>query len=401
MVGKLFSLTVLIALSGHVHFSEQLDYTPTLITGTVHSFFACAASVFRVKQWYDPNVGNMSLDYSHYCDPTCWRALPGLTCCMPETPETLDVKFHILIPDGGDDVRILKWPDILKEPPIYPEVYDSDRLVFVVHGWFETVETSPWMKRMGSAYRKKGYPTIMVDWRGGNQGSYSQSMANVRTVGAMIARLILTWDMVEKTRFVGFSMGGQMIHETSRYLAKNGGGKMKECHGIDPAGGHFTGCPHISLRKEDCMLTEVLHSSAEVIINAGGVTLNLGTRVKSGHCDYWINCGYYQGIRCTNLGLKEFGNAVGNLLTRSDDIDVAKFLLNLAACGHMRAALVYTALLEGQCSFELFNCADCGQHVKCNPGSTVLAGSIPPQSVCHAGMNTNYYVKSGSKAPYC
>ncbi|KAI1285311.1 Pancreatic triacylglycerol lipase [Halotydeus destructor] len=249
MVGKLFSLTFLIALSSHVHFSEQLDYTPTLINGTGHSFFTCASSVYRVKHWDDKNVGRMSLDYSYYCDSTCLRQVPGLTCCMPETPEAIGVEFYILLPGDGDNDRIVSWPDILSEPAIQPEAYDSDRLVFVVHGWFETVESSPWMKRMGEAYRKRGYPTIMVDWRGGNQGSYAQSMANVRTVAAVIGRLILEWDMVKKTRFVGFSMGGQMIHETSRYLAKNGGGKMKECHGIDPAGGHFTGCPKISLKK--------------------------------------------------------------------------------------------------------------------------------------------------------
>lgn len=73
----------------------------------------------------------------------------------------------------------------------------SGRIVFIIHGWVEKMNTSPWMVPMKDAFLSTGQAdaVVFVDWRYGNQIHYWQAAANVRVVGAIIGRAILNWDV--------------------------------------------------------------------------------------------------------------------------------------------------------------------------------------------------------------
>ena len=153
------------------------------------------------------------------------------------------------------------------------------------------------MQPVRVAYQKLGADVILIDWRKGNQFNYWQASSNVRTVGAMVGQLITKWNIIERTRLVGFSLGGQTLGEAARYVQRmtNGKKKVPTCHGLDPAGPWFTGCPDIMLQKSDCTMVEVLHTSAAPKDQLGITSLQFGTDMKTGHRDFWVNCGFDQG----------------------------------------------------------------------------------------------------------
>ena len=105
---------------------------------------------------------------------------------------------------------------------------------------------------------------------------------------------------------VGFSLGGQIVAEAGKYVNQNGNGtQIAECHGIDPAGPWFDPIYSqkldMELDKSDCKVVQVVHSSANynpAISMESTAALKLGTSFKSGHCDFWINCGHDQGDLC-------------------------------------------------------------------------------------------------------
>lgn len=104
---------------------------------------------------------------------------------------------------------------------------------------------------------------------------------------------------------VGLSLGGQVVAEARKYVNQNGNGKqIAECHGLDPAGPWFDPLygflPDMELDKSDCKVVRVVHSSASYnpSISLESTALLKLAAFKSGHCDFWINCGHNQGDLC-------------------------------------------------------------------------------------------------------
>ena len=305
-----------------------------------------------------------------------------------------------------------------------PSVTKTDRFVILVHGFGENAQISPLLTSGRQAYQNQGWNVIVVDWSGGSSlPSYWQSAANVRTVGAMIGQLVVKWNIISQTRLVGYSLGGQIIGEAGRYVQNmSNGHKIPSCHGLDPAGPFYTGCSGIELGPSDCDLVEVIHSSAEPIPTLSLVTLRLGSATKMGHCDYWVNCGYNQGL-CQvmsstmiffSLKLPDLNSKIDGLLDRlvptlnhviNLDYKVTTEVIRMAECDHSRAILVYISQIEGNCNYRVHPCPDCGQAPVCHPNLNITAGhGLPPNSKCEANQgHRDFYVKSYNSADkhYC
>lgn len=129
---------------------------------------------------------------------------------------------------------------------------------------------------------------------------------------------------------VGHSYGAQAVSEAANF-AKRRGILIPECTGLDPAGPSFDGGPPQSrITKDDCKLVTIIHSGAEfTAFSTGALPLRLGTLYKSGHCDYWVNCGHFQGLRCTD---ERFGDYFRRLATAA--------VKQRQQCAHERATLV-------------------------------------------------------------
>ncbi|ROT62374.1 putative pancreatic triacylglycerol lipase-like [Penaeus vannamei] len=121
---------------------------------------------------------------------------------------------------------------------------------------------------------------VVVDWLSGSGPPYTQAVANIRLIGAIIGRLVL--DLEEyfgvppsAVHLVGHSLGAQLGGYTGEYL-KGRGAKLGRITGLDPAEPYFEGTdPVVRLDPLDATLVDVIHTDAGPIITGG----MLGSRV--------------------------------------------------------------------------------------------------------------------------
>lgn len=75
----------------------------------------------------------------------------------------MQVRFRLFKPNKGE-VGDLDWRADTNSQ------IGSGRVVFIVHGYFESPDSSPWMFSLGEGYTKGGNDVVLVDWRHANQG---------------------------------------------------------------------------------------------------------------------------------------------------------------------------------------------------------------------------------------
>ncbi|KAI1278467.1 Inactive pancreatic lipase-related protein 1 [Halotydeus destructor] len=364
---------------------------------TIHGARSCLMG----SGFTDPNIGRFAYNSSSpYCSCKCSRCMPRITCCAPQEPSDFRPRFRLF--EAYKEERDIIWTNASESAALLAKSPDgsTEGIVYVVHGWIEKASTSPWILPITLGWVHRGRKVILVDWRHGNQIDYFQAIANVRVVGAMIGHSILNWGIADRTLIVGFSLGAQIAGEAGRYTQLNGGGvKIKECHGLDPAGPFFDGCSlDIQLTKTDCELVQVIHTSAEDTPTMGVLSASLGSYHKAGHCDYWVNCGHTQGM-CKDLKFGQLVSGAKELLLAASDGKIQAWL-QTQFCSHWRAPLAYLSQLTGKCYYGAELCHDCGINPKCH-GDGVVTNTLPPDGICTSDEDLDYYVKSGSYDPYC
>lgn len=139
---------------------------------------------------YDERIGLVSTNESYYCDPKVARIIRGVFCCTPQTPDSLGVTYFWSQPGVGGEQEI-RFDDIQMKH----QFLDVQKVVFVTHGWLGTSAVSPFINLTRKGWLERGAHVVLVDWYPANQGSYWQSMANVRSVGAMIGYSMILWDV--------------------------------------------------------------------------------------------------------------------------------------------------------------------------------------------------------------
>ena len=155
--------------------------------------------------------------------------------------------------------------------------------------------------------------------------------------------MYLNFQIADKALVVGFSLGGQIFAEAGKYVNQHGNGKqIAECHGLDPAGPWFDPLHgqmlDMELDKSDCKVVQVVHSSAnynpKVSIDSAFM-LKFGTGFKSGHCDFWVNCGHDQGDLCHgDINIMDLIKAMSTMF--KDGGDKAMKWFSVHVCSHLR-----------------------------------------------------------------
>lgn len=182
------------------------------------------------------------------------------------------------------------------------------------------------------------------------------------------------------------SLGGQIVGEAGKFVRQRGT-LIAHCVGLDPAGPAFDG-GHLDMviDKADCAIVEVIHSSAaDTKTPLSLAELELGTYYKSGHCDFWINCGHDQGPNCTDA---KFVDLMGGLKGGG----VAYRKGNDLFCSHGRSARAYVEELTGVANYQSVVCLNCegleGRH--CEGDDSQGTNRFPPRSSCDKDMDVDY-----------
>ena len=302
------------------------------------------------KGYDDPFLGKVELTESD-CAPrspknTCPRED---ACCQPQPPKNVLNRLMFFHPEGSDSVDV-NWMD--EEVP--EQYFDGcDSFIYVIHGFLEDYHTTACLKSTVETYQSMGNCVFFVEWSRGNKLSYQQAATNVQTTGRIVAFTAHNWDILEKVKLVvGFSLGGQSIGVAGKFMKELTGGRtFKHCHATDPAGPLFDGCSkRITLNPDDCEIVQAIHTSAmrdEKAISGTEFT-GYGTAMKSGKCDYWVNCGYPEDqtpcLETNKINLPE--------TLSSDGGEISRQFSEQQVWRHHRACLMYNAHLQGIYNFD-------------------------------------------------
>jgi len=183
--------------------------------------------------YYDRDLGHSHLEPFKYCDIRCGRNILGMTCCYPSPPDALNVTFTYYSKDGYSNGRLLDWRRVEDQ-----QYLSQNRIVFIIHGWV-TKFNQEFSLEFKDAFLNNQYrneDVIIINWSAGTKGAYHQSLANTRTVGKMVGKAILNWNIAMRTMLVGHSLGAIVTHEAATYVKENSYDKVSACVGLDPAG---------------------------------------------------------------------------------------------------------------------------------------------------------------------
>lgn len=407
------------------------DFLKLALINMMVTMEPCLTSSTSTTGFTDPDLGTFNLDPDIYCQPASTRFIPGSTCCLPRRPRQLALRL-LLFPSGrgkyfnynhydyhlngearavntnygpvdGPPVTELYWRS-KSRPPLVPS---KGKVVFLIHGGGDNVNTSQWLRPAARAWNEKGATVLVLDWKDTARAYTFQAVADIRVIGAIIGHTLIKWGLLERSSLVGHSYGAHIIAEAANFVKRRGKQKIKRCVGLDPAGAAFDGGPHeIRLTRDDCDVVAIVHTAAEYTkYSQEGLAGRPGTLFKSGHCDYWINCGHDQGPQCTSSPPLETSSKSAPSVT-----NIAE---QLPLCGHIRAVFIYLAQLRGDCYFNPVKCTDCGtesnqfnyrpfnecQYEGHRGGGR--RGFLPPFDGCYPGMNENFYVSTSDRYPFC
>lgn len=345
----------------------------------------------------DPDLGTVSLEPERYCDPRNLRSPGGPTCCAPSPPSEIFPIFT-LFPAGKSYNYTVDWRHELPKH-IYSQIAKTT-VYYVVHGYAEPMPTriNQWLIPAAKVLNSTGNSVIIVDWAVGADVVYGQAIANLRTVGKTIGFSLFKWKVYKRAKLVGHSLGAQVLHEASLFARKLKNVKPKYCLGLDPAGPAFEGTKTstIRLNRNSCELVNIIHSSSSTYpTNLNSFVQESGNFYKSGHCDWWINCGHIQPD-CMDFTQNQIATAVG--FAPVPEGDLMNPINNLFVCSHHAAIGVWLTSLR-RCNFRGLLCLDCGRNGKtfiCESDSRTNASFLQ----CNNKQNVNYYVKT-TPFPYC
>lgn len=342
-----------------------------------------------------PYIGHVTLEPLKYCDVRTFRFIKGVTCCGPQPPNETFPAFRLYLPgqENPPNGTILDWRD----PSEVSKIMEG-KVIFLIHGWSENVNTSVWLRKAVDGWTcKRNTQVIVVDWHEGNK-YYFQTIANVRTIGKVIGYALINWNLLDRADLVGHSAGAHVIGEAGTFV-KAKGKKIRYCVGLDPAGPLFDGgSDDIRLTKDDCEVVVGVHSSAEdTPLSAGVFNSKFGTYYRIGQCDYWINCGRTQGPDCRDGTLAEVLNHDGTQAETKGD----------TMCSHHIAPLIYASQVNLECdqTFEGQNCSDCSNTIrgdKCTSSQKITRGFIPDAD-CKPNELVDFNVPTPTSYsyPYC
>lgn len=358
-----------------------------------------AHCLLRKEPAKDPILGTLDRNAEIYCNNNSLPGqLDGVTCCYPETTDAIKLKLYLYLPRKRR--QRIAFNDTRRGRRLFRRY---NKIVYIIHGFLEVPLREKWITLTRKYWSNRGSPVIVVDYSKGGSAQYFQAIANVRTVGMAIGYSIIKWNIIHKTLLIGLSLGGQTIGQVGLYVnqkTRDGGKERKiaECHALDPAGPYYEGGPlEAILDKSDCKVVQVIHTAASrstelsfPLAIAGNM---LGTGSKSGHCDYWINCGFLQPETCAE-GL---ASAVGRL-------SLPSIPDNIVACGHTRSAVIYVNELYKKCNFTSMTCADCGDKMKIGCSATkrnTVSNGLPPYAKCNSNEDTDYVVFTNEGGNRC
>lgn len=388
---------------------KQITLSSLIVFNIIKSLFCVQVPILPASlpcrignSFNDPYIGEIKLDSSTYCTPEANRNIKGKSCCLPQQPGDNFPQIFIFLKEKKYSYKI-DWRDANSLSKVVPNYVN--RYIVLLPGMFDSIKMSNWLIPAVGVISRLGYPVIVVDWIENALSNYWQTSANVRTIGAVFGQWLIKNNLVSKVSLIGFGHGGQVIHETSKFISTRSMDRISECIALDPAGLGFDGGPlDAQLNPGDCEIVQSIHTGATIRREFYDIfgTKTFGSTVKNGNCDWWFNCGKQQSVgMCRiptaneNLAINGLPIVPGILKTTLQDT-----FLHQITCSNLIAPSYLLSELSNRCNFKGFPCSDCGDNIdptKCNFDTKATP---VPFLTCSPYENSSYYVYSPA-FPFC
>ncbi|XP_054163851.1 pancreatic lipase-related protein 2-like [Oppia nitens] len=315
--------------------------------------------------------------------------------CVPQSPQLIGTQFLFYSRDNPNDPQIIdalntkSYKNIDFDPKLNTKIvihgYKAGILEYgFQHNSFEVVKD-------GIIFNEESN-VILVQWMGGANGLYFQSVANCRVVGAQIALLIN--HLIKKRNakpelfhLIGFSLGAHISGYTGKLVANLG-----RITALDTAKPYFDGVSHsIRLSSEDALFIDALHTDNDI-----------GSMNATGNIDIYFNGGEQQP-GCSH---QIFDTVINE--------GILYGLFETLSCDHKRALDYYADYLltsKADCkpiayrceSWEKFMsgfCWSCGQ----NGEDCIIVGlnnTFNNNGISYRNPDNKFYIITNDRQPYC
>lgn len=288
---------------------------------------------------------------------------------------------------------------------------DVGKVVMIIHGFLKNFDVN-WMHEMKDDIQAKDtkqtrVAVIIIGWGRGFEDvlSYKHVAANTRYISYAMFLIVREMHEIVKSRklyvhCIGHSLGGQACGLAGKDLIAAGGDTLKldRISGLDPAGPLF--CedvpypfdykhidPKSRIGSTDARFVDIIHTDGKArYLDIGKlrilVYLEFGTMMALGNVDF------YPGVA------PNYGCFQPNCLDEE--------LVNVMACSHSRAHLLYSSSIKGTTCSASSVCSGDPHHIPYNCkhlGGNANVININ-ETIIHASELDNSFTKSPIKMGY-
>uniref|UniRef100_A0A8C3K390 Triacylglycerol lipase n=1 Tax=Calidris pygmaea TaxID=425635 RepID=A0A8C3K390_9CHAR len=264
-----------------------------------------------------------------FTDSPPWSGIPGRQLAgLPSSPEDVNTKFLLYTRDN-----IIKYQKISATNPLTIKASNfrpHRKTRFLIHGHLVGADLL-WITNICRLmFHTEDVNCILIDWRGGSSGLYTDAVNNVRIVGAELVYLV---NLLEKDygyspaniHFIGHSLGAHVAGEAGR--RKPGIGRIT---GLDPAGPLFQYTPTmVRLDPSDAKFVDIIHTHAGILQTCG-------------HLDFYPNGGKKMP-GCNQLRVPPATRNINDLM-------------RAFGCGHKRSLRYYAESIITPDGFVGYQC---------------------------------------------
>ncbi|XP_019643576.1 PREDICTED: pancreatic lipase-related protein 2-like [Branchiostoma belcheri] len=325
-------------------------------------------------------------------DLGCFRIHEPFVPRLPTLPKKIDVKFKLHTRDNYDEPQHLSIWNI---DSIRESFFNSSRPTkFVVHGFLDDT-TVDWIEDMKNAILfRDDVNMFLVDWSSSSQTlDYTQAAADIRVVGAKLARFIiflrfLTRAEEKDMHIIGHSLGAHV----AGYAGERLNGRLGRITGLDPAYPFFEDKPpEVRLDTTDAIFVDVIHTDADADHKLG-----FGMDQAVGHLDFYPNGGQEQP-GCGN-----------DLFDYMADHGVIQGGANYVVCNHQRAIWLFIESVNSDCGWKSYPCGSWkdfkdGKCLTCGSTGCFRMGYDADKNDLPAGgrVDKRLFLTTSDRDPYC
>ncbi|KAF8786162.1 pancreatic lipase-related protein 2-like [Argiope bruennichi] len=307
----------------------------------------------------------------------------------PPRNSNSSIQYALFTPDSPQEPCYLEQNKEALERCPFNSTYP---LKILIHGFL--VENPPLFDMKNKMLELYKYNVILMDWTRYNQPPYLLSAINTLVIGHELANFI---QFLENTKgvdpknvhLIGHSLGAHVSGVAGKETPNLG-----RISGLDPAFPLFSSKSILHrLTYTDADFVDVIHTSTSL--------LGFGIGDPIGHQDFYPNGGSEQPECVADKDseiLKYDETREGENLDGSIRIDVN-------VCDHSAASMFYMESINpAECIFLSVMCdsyKDFQAGICSNSSNLLTKMGLPAKPIPGLGPTTEFYLRTGEKAPYC